>query len=158
MSGSNLSALFQLVAPIFRLMRHTALLFALLILNVPASAGAGNNGNGNQSLSAAGNGNGFGHDKTDGGSSGNSNRVLSPEGAAAASDQNRALQAVKDGDALPLSEIAKRVRSLFGARLLDAQFVSRGTELIYRLTILTDLGVSTRIDLDAKTGMPAGGR
>ena len=156
-----MSALFQLAAANFRPMRYATLLFALLIATVPAYAGKGiassGNGTGNQPSSDAANGNGFVHDKADSGPIGNGNGVLSPEGAAAASDQNRALQAVKDGDALPLSEIAKRVRSLFGARLLDARLVYRGVQLIYRLTVLTDLGVSKRIDLDAKTGMPAGG-
>jgi uncharacterized membrane protein YkoI len=52
--------------------------------------------------------------------------------------------------------MAKRVRHLFGARLLDARLLTEGSKLIYHLTILTDQGASTQVSLDAKTGVLIG--
>jgi len=166
MNASALSAFCQLESPVPRMMRQTALVLALLCIALPTHALAGN-GNGHQSQSDSGsgggngngNGNAYGHEKHDdngdGGSEGGT-MVLSPEGAAAASDQNRALEAVQDGAAVPLSEIAKRVRLRFAARIIDAHLITHGAELVYRLTILTDRGVSKTIDVDAKAGTAAG--
>ena len=158
----HLSALFQLAPHILSGMRHAGLLVFLVIAICSTSACAGN-GN----AYGYDNGKAYGHDQSDsdkgasnygwsGGSgatgSGSMPTILSPEGAASASDQNIARDAVEAGEALPLSEIAKRVRSLFSARVLDARLVERGKLLVYRLTILTDSGVSKQVDLDAKAG------
>lgn len=170
MARPGLSALFRPARLTLRAMRHAGLIAVMVVAVASASANAGN-GN------AIGydNGNAHGHDKgttddtgqTGGGSDGSvtaspaggsDDTVLSPAGAAAASDQNVALDAVVDGEALPLSDIAKLVRTLFSARVLDAHLVERGTRLIYRLIILTDEGVSKRVDLDAKAGTVVGRR
>jgi len=162
------------------------LMLVCLVLPSPAVAGNGNgkgqqsqsdgNGNGNANGNGNGNANGNGNGNANGGDNGNAHghgergddsgsasgsgsevtTILSPEGAAAASDQNLALEAVQNGDALPLSEIVKRVRHLFAARVLDARVIARGPELVYRLTILTDQGVSRKVDIDAKAGVAIG--
>jgi len=150
-------------------MRHFAILFALLCLASPTHAVA-RNGNGvangnvvsqadNGTGNGKGNGNAFGKAKPtdpDGLGDIDAGATLSPEGAAAASDQNLALKAVQQGDALPLSEIAKRVREQFGARVIDAHLVKQKTGLVYRLTILTDQGVTRKIEMDAKAGTTGG--
>lgn len=156
-------------------MRQFAILFALLCLPNPALAGNANgngtgggegnvqsqinDGDGNANAGGHGNGNSHGLDKQNVPLSADELGVgtaLSPEGAAAASDQNLALKAVQQGNALPLSEIAKRVNKLFSARILDAHLVQQKGGLVYRLTILTDRGVSRKVDLDAKTGTTLG--
>lgn len=142
-------------------MRHARLIAALLVALASTSAYAGS-GNGNGNANGYDNGTAAGHDKGDRDEDAPTAAaasavqagtvVLSPEAAAAASDQNVALDAVQAGEALPLSDIVRRVRSMFSARLLDARLLERRSGLIYRLTILTDAGVSKRVDLDAKAG------
>jgi len=142
-------------------MRRTRLVAALIVALASTSAYGAGNGNAN----GYDNGNAFGHDKGDrdeaapaaggsatGASSPVGQTVLSPEGSVISSDQNIALDAVESGEALPLSDIVKRIRKAFSARVLDARLIERGARLIYRLTILTDAGVSKRVDLDAKAG------
>jgi len=147
----------------------TLLIFLVAVIpagTATAGNGKGSNGNGSQSSNGNGSSNNvgdYGRDKGDGddtfaagGNEDSPGIISSPEGSAANSDQNFALRAVQRGDALPLSEMAKRVRHLFGARLLDARLLTEGSKLIYHLTILTDQGASTQVSLDAKTGVLIG--
>jgi hypothetical protein len=80
------------------------------------------------------------------------NAILSPEGALATTDQNMALHAVETGDAIPLGEIVRKLKGRLGGRVIDAQLVTLGSRLVYRLTTMSDQGVSKRVVVDAKTG------
>lgn len=148
-------------------MRRLLVWLALAILISP-SLGAGN-GNGN-----AGNGNAYGRENgnepSNGKGNGNSqgengengdiggNQILSPEGLVTiAPDQNQAIDAVGSG-ALPLSDISDRAVAQWGGRVIDAKLLRRNGVLVYRLTMLTDQGVSRRVLYDARTGAPLGGR
>ncbi len=65
-------------------------------------------------------------------------------------DQDRALNAVKGGQAMPLSIIENRWA--IGGRVIDANLGTLGGRLIYMLTILTPKGVLEHIQVDARTG------
>jgi uncharacterized membrane protein YkoI len=146
-----------------RLLVCLALIFAL----APSLAGAGN-GNGNAGGNGGGNGNAYGHDN---GNNGNGNpggagggggagpddgSLLSPGGMITlGTDQNQALDAFGSG-ALPLSDIADRAVARWGGRVIDAKLMKRGNALVYRLTVLSDAGVSRRVFYDARTGASLG--
>lgn len=149
-----------------RLLVCLALIFAL----APSLAGAGS-GNGNAGGNS--NGNAYGHDNgnngnANGGNSGgrgdggiggvvpDDGSVLSPGGMITlGTDQNQALDALGSG-ALSLSEIADRAVAQWGGRVIDAKLMKRGNNLIYRLTVLSDAGVSRRVLYDARTGASLG--
>lgn len=83
--------------------------------------------------------------------------VLSPEGELTiGTDQNIALDAVKAGLALPLIEIERRAVARWGGRVLDARPYRIGSAMLYRLTLLSDQGVSRRVLVDAHNGNPIG--
>ena len=123
----------------------------------PDADGPGN-GNGNQVQPGpsrpvngkGGPGTGPGHDK--GEPTKPDNAILSPEGALATTDQNLALHAVETGAAIPLGEIVRRLKGSLGGRVIDAQLVTLGNQLAYRLTTMSVQGVSILIVVDAKTG------
>jgi len=149
-------------------MKPLLVCLVLVLTFSPSFAGAGNgNAGGN------GNGNAYGHDNgnngvgsanstqgdghADGGASDDSS-VLSPGGLVTlGTDQNQALDAIGSG-ALPLSEIADRAVAQWGGRVIDAKLVRRGTALVYRLTLLSDAGISRRVFYDARTGASLGGQ
>lgn len=147
-------------------MKRLLVCLPLLLLLSPSIglAGKGNgNGGGN------GNGNAYGHLKGNNGNGSSQGQnddnggilpdtgsVLSPGGlVTVAPDQNQALDAVGSG-ALPLSEIADRAVARWGGRVIDAKLIKRGDALLYRLTLLSDGGVSRRVLYDARTGASLG--
>lgn len=78
---------------------------------------------------------------------------LSPEGQVTiGADQNVARDAVDAGRALPLADISARITAALGVRVIDARLISTRGMLVYRLVVLTDAGVSSRIYVDARTG------
>ena len=124
-----------------------------------SDGGTGNNGNTNGNAGSSSgnagdaNGNANGQDKaTDA-------TVYSPEGLiTTGADQNIALDAVKSGDALPLDRIEPIALRQWGGRVIDAHLLKvRGT-LLYKLTVISDVGVSRRVYYDARTGAPVGAR
>jgi len=139
-----------------RLLVCLLLIFAL----APSLAGAGNGKAG-----GIGNGNAYGHDNGNnaggfgydpGGGLANDGSVLSPGGMVTlGTDQNQALDAIGSG-ALALSELAGRAVAQWGGRVIDAKLMRRGGALVYRLTLLTDAGVSRRVLYDARTGASLG--
>ena len=126
-----------------------------------SDGGTGNNGNTNGNAGSSsgnagdanGNANGQDQDKaTDA-------TVYSPEGLiTTGADQNIALDAVKSGDALPLDRIEPIALRQWGGRVIDAHLLKvRGT-LLYKLTVISDVGVSRRVYYDARTGASVGAR
>ena len=118
--------------------------------------GNGNNGNGNAnggSNSNNGNGSSNGNGEPNGHDKSPDTPTSTPDGlVTAGTDQNTALEAVKSGAALPLDRIEPTVMQQWGGRVIDARLLKiRGT-LIYRLTIVSETGVSRRVYYDAKTG------
>ena len=126
-------------------------------------AGPGNNngvGPGNNNGVGPGNGNGVGPGNSNG------NKPAAPANAApeapsalapspvGPSEQDLALGAVQSGQALPLSTIMKQAVSRWGGRVIDARLFKAGSRLVYRLTIVSDSGISQRVFLDAKTAIP----
>ncbi len=73
-------------------------------------------------------------------------------------DQNNALEAVKSGQALPLSSIVPLAETKWGGRVIDAELVRVQGTLLYRLTMLDDNGVSRRVYYQARTGRPVATR
>lgn len=132
--------------------------------NANANANA-NNGNGKGGTAAAnGVGNAGGLGLGNGGGKGAA--VAAPEhggGPAAGSvvppapattDQDLALKAVRSGQAMPLSDVVKQAVARWGGRVIDARLVDTGSRLVYRLTLISDTGLSQRIFVDAKTAVP----
>jgi hypothetical protein len=110
-----------------------------------------------------GNGNGYGHDKGAKGNEGAKANNGNGNGHPATSDaiglsspgdgteQDIALDAVKAGRALVLSEIARQAVARWGGRVIDAHLLSTGGRLFYRLTMVSESGVSRHFLVDAKT-------
>ncbi len=119
-----------------------------------------NNGNTN----GAGNGNANGADKGNGNSNGalggGSVSITVPDAGStptsSTTDQNNALEAVKSGKAMPLSDIVARAEAKWGGRVIDAKLVQAKGVLVYRLTMLSDAGLSRRVYYEALSGRPVG--
>ena len=107
------------------------------------------NGGGNQN----GNGNGNGNSNGNGSSSAGNSGAVDPEPST--TDQNGALDAVKRGESLPLKEIVALAEAKWGGRAIDAELVKVRNRLLYRLTMLSDDGVSQRVYYDARSGRSA---
>lgn len=69
-----------------------------------------------------------------------------------ASDQDRARNAVKSGQALPLSTILGQVRRRYPGKLLDANLSRRGGSLIYAIKLRGGDNRITLLQVDARTG------
>jgi hypothetical protein len=83
--------------------------------------------------------------------------VLSPEGQVTiGADQNVARDAVASGNALPLSEISRRIEAALQARVIDARLLRARGRLVYQLTTVADDGVTQKLYVDARTGLPLG--
>ena len=74
-----------------------------------------------------------------------------------AQDQDRALQAVEEGRALPLSAVLPRIERKFGGRVIDAALREVGKRLLYDLKMLSPGGRVFTVSVDAATGRPSGG-
>lgn len=108
--------------------------------------GSGNNGNGN--------GRGTHEDK------GNTPEAVPPAEQVVippqTTDQDAALDAVKNGKAVPLENIVTNVQQRVGGEVLDAQqFTERGF-LLYEITVLQSDGKVKRVYYYAKSGLPVG--
>jgi len=135
-----------------------AMMFGLLSTGADAGNGkayGSDNGGGNRGGDGGdGNGNAGGHDKGAAGVT-----VYSPQGLVTiGAEQNIALDAVKSGDALPLDRIEPAALRRWGGRLIDARLIRVNDMLLYRLTILSDTGVSRRVYYNARTGAPIAGQ
>lgn len=139
-------------------MKRLLVCLALVFVLTPSLAGAGN-GKGNGNAYGRDNGNGHAQNQVDGGDPAGTvadDPVLSPGGLVTlGSDQNQALDAIGSG-ALPLSEISGRAVAQWGGRVIDAKLVTRDGTLVYRLTMLSDEGVSRRVFYDARSGASLG--
>lgn len=69
---------------------------------------------------------------------------------ASAQDQNRARNAVRSGQALPLGQILGRVGAY--GDLLDARLGNSGGRAVYQLRMLDGAGVVRNVTVDAGTG------
>jgi uncharacterized membrane protein YkoI len=154
------------------------LMIAALLGAGPALAGPGNGNSDHTKQENNGNANGAGNGEANGADKGNGNGNGAVGGAAdsvvdgaeaavsglgstdgtADADQNGALDAVKSGQALPLSEIIALAQRAWGGRVIDAKLVQARGNLLYRLTMLDDGGVSRRVYYQARTGQAVGGR
>lgn len=119
----------------------------------------------------AGNGSANGNGATDGNPNDKGNGKPVPDKAAKAVgkpaaatapstplDQDLALDAVARGEALPLARIVRLAQANWPGRVIDAQLVRVGGVLLYRLTLLSDDGVSRRVYCNAKSGAPVEAR
>ena len=98
------------------------------------------------------------HEDNGGGSqngNGNGNRGDADASKLSTTDQNGALDAVKRGESLPLKEIVALAEAKWGGRAIDAALVNVRNRLLYRLTMLSDDGVSQRVYYDAQSGRSA---
>jgi len=68
------------------------------------------------------------------------------------SDQDRARDAVRSGEALPLSEIMGIVHSRYPGKLLDAKLSRRGESLIYQIKLRGPGNRIQHLQVDARTG------
>jgi hypothetical protein len=119
-----------------------------------AAAGAGSSGAGSA------NGNAFGKDKADppgksgaDGPPGQSDNPPTPDKPPpAALEQDEALRVVEQREALPLAQIVALAETRTGAHVVDARLMRVDGVLLYRLILLSDVGRSWRLYLDARTG------
>lgn len=125
----------------------------------------GNTGKGHGGDSGGGNSEGGGANGNGKGKGGESGNKSAPSGGASgsavrapggASDQDDALGAVQSGQALPLARITSIAEAKWGGRVIDAELLRARGALLYRLTILSDSGVSRRVYYQAATGQPVG--
>jgi uncharacterized membrane protein YkoI len=136
-------------------MKLAPVLFALIAAFISTGAGA-----------VDGNGKAYGHERGNSGATSNGDdpgsgetapgvSVYSPEGLVTiGADQNIALSAVTSGEALPLDRIEPIAIRQWGGRLIDAHLIRVNGTLLYRLTMVSDAGVSRRVYYDARTGAP----
>jgi hypothetical protein len=133
--------------------------------NVKANGnGNGNaNGNGNGNGNGSNSGNGNGTSNVNGSANGNANGLSRGNSTAPGQtrtkqievlDQDAALAAVKAHQALPLAGIIAIAEATGGGRVIDAKLVRAGGMLLYRLTLLSQGGVTRRIYVRADTGKP----
>jgi hypothetical protein len=161
---SRLSAICQLGSLKIRTMKSIAAIMCVLLLLAPTAVFAkSDNGNGEGNGQSNGNGNGSAGGDANG--NGRHDKVGDPETPPAGTpavlnipsgntDQNTALDAVKSGAALPLDEIVPRARQRWGGRVIDAALMRIQGTLLYRLTMISDQGVSRRVFYDARSGNP----
>ncbi len=67
-------------------------------------------------------------------------------------EQNKALDAVQKGEALPLARIVQIAEGLSGARVINARLLTVRNVLLYKLTMLNETGYSWRDYYYARTG------
>ena len=82
--------------------------------------------------------------------------VLAPAFAGAHADedsQDRALDAVRRGEILPLSVILDRLREADGGQVLEVELENEHDRWIYEVTTLAPNGVVSKRLLDASTGL-----
>ncbi len=70
----------------------------------------------------------------------------------AASDQDRAREAVQSGQVKPLNQILKAVRKQYKGEVLDAQLLDLGGMWVYRVRVLTKDGQVLDIAVDGQNG------
>lgn len=73
-------------------------------------------------------------------------------------EQDRARDAVRRGDALPLDRIISRLRGYCPGRFLDANLIQNRGRLFYRIRILANSGRRVGIVVDAATGNVVSGQ
>ena len=71
-------------------------------------------------------------------------------------DHDRARDAVRRGQALPLGEIIRRVQAACPGTFLNAKLGQRGNTLAYRVQILRPSGRRVTMTVDARTGRVIG--
>jgi uncharacterized membrane protein YkoI len=141
-------------------MKAAPLLIALILTLASTAAEAGNGNayghqkgqgsdNGNASNGrGAGNGNAYGHDNAIPDAA-----VYSPEGLmTTGADQNIALEALTSGEALPLDQIEPVAMRQWGGRVIDAHLQKTNGTYLYRLTMVSDDGISRKVYYEARTG------
>ncbi|MCF8482489.1 MAG: PepSY domain-containing protein [Rhodospirillum sp.] len=67
-------------------------------------------------------------------------------------DHDRARDALRRGDVLPLTEILDRVQAQVPGRFLEVELEGKHGALVYELKIMDDQGRITRLYVDAATG------
>lgn len=67
-------------------------------------------------------------------------------------DQERAWQARRSGEILPLDTILNNVLRAYPGELLKIEFDDDDGELIYEIKILTRRGIVLEMEIDARTG------
>ena len=136
------------------------LLIALALLWVgPAFADSDNSNKDHEKHESNAGGNGNANGDGNGSANGNRNGNNSPQtehagsgSASSAPDQNTALDAVRDGAALPLGDIVALAHAKWGGRAIDAKLLKSRAGFVYQLTMLSDQGFSRRVYYDAASG------
>jgi hypothetical protein len=121
------------------------------------NSGNSNSGNGNSGNGTSGNGNSGSGSSGKDGEKGNKGGEQGETSEETAQDQDRALEAVEEGRALPLSAFLPRIERKFGGRVIDAALREVGKRLLYDLKMLSPGGRVFTVSVDAATGRPSGG-
>ena len=118
--------------------------------------GGGNGNSGNAGGNGGGNSGGNGGGNAAGNAGGNAASGNSANGNAASPDQEVAREAVRTGEARPLSEIAPAIERQFRGELVDVQIRVLNGRLVYVCKLLSREGRVFAVNVDAATGKPAG--
>jgi len=73
-------------------------------------------------------------------------------------DQDRARDASRAGEVMPLENILRGVRQRYRGRLLDANLMRAGTGYVYLIKIIDDSNRVRILQVDARTGRVMGAR
>jgi hypothetical protein len=138
------------------------LLSWLAIFPPAASAWAQNGGSGGSNSGSGSSNSGSGSDSSgDGGDDGSDGGDSGDDGGDSGSgsgnsgkksEQDRALNAVSDGRAMPLGEALKRLNSKYSGRVIDVALRKEGRRLVYRFKVKSDTGFVRKVVMDAATG------
>jgi uncharacterized membrane protein YkoI len=121
--------------------------------------GGGNNGGGNNGGTNNGNAGGAAKSSTNGNANGaaNGNANANANSSAAGSQSaDLALEAVQNGNAMPLRDIQALIEPQYPGVLIEAQLQRRGSLFYYDLTVLSPQGRVYVVTVEAATGLVAG--
>ena len=131
--------------------------------NGGSNNGGGNNGGGNNGGTNNGNAGGAANGSTNGNANGaangnaNANANANANSSVAGSQSaDMALEAVQNGNAMPLRDIQALIEPRYPGVLIEAQLQRRGSLFYYDLTVLSPQGRVYVVTVEAATGLVAG--
>jgi hypothetical protein len=113
--------------------------------------GGGNDGNGGGGGNGTGNGGNAGGGDHGGG--GETQGAVNPSSGPPLSDSERALEAVRSGQAMPLERVAATAAEDHPGRMIDAQLITVGNFLLYELKVLEPDGDVVTVYYYARSGI-----
>lgn len=67
-------------------------------------------------------------------------------------DQDRAKDAVRNGDAIPLAKALELLKKKYDGRVIEVLYFAKGARIDYRFKIVGDSGKITSVTMDARSG------